>query len=62
MWSFCLYSMKSSPPDASESSDSLQLEGKIKYPLKYQPTVVQLIFDLHNYIHYKFLSFYLTSL
>lgn len=40
MWSFCLYSMKNSPPDASESSDSLQLEGKIKYSLKYQPNVV----------------------
>lgn len=29
MWSFCDCSVKSPPPDASESSDSLQLEGTV---------------------------------
>lgn len=33
--SLCVSSVKSSPPDASESSDSLQLEGTVQDPLKY---------------------------
>lgn len=57
IWSLRLYSMKSSPPDASES-DSLQLEGTVKY----QPNVVQLMYLIFiHYIHQKFRSFYLTS-